>query len=69
MNIQFFSILFHLIFFGMGAYLYLFAVGYIKTSEKGEEFRKDNANWLKYFSMALAGIMLVNLFLDLFPVK
>jgi hypothetical protein len=49
-----------------GVYLYLFAIGRLKfkdeaTRQKAEQFRAQNATWLRFGALALMAIMLVNI--------
>jgi hypothetical protein len=50
------------IFLGIGIYVYLFAIGRINfKSPQALKFRDDNATLLRYLSLALIAIMLVNI--------
>jgi len=69
MNSFFFGILFHVAFFAIGLYMYLFARGIVafgseEEKARAEAFRKDNATWLRLLGLALAAIMALNVFFD-----
>jgi len=62
------GLLIDVVLFALGLYLYLFARGAVKfgTPEvraRSEEFRKDNALWMRLLGLALAAIMGLNIFL------
>ncbi|MBB4077757.1 hypothetical protein GGR28_000358 [Lewinella aquimaris] len=57
-----------LLFLALGVYLYLFARGAVKvgkpdTRSRAEEFRRDNATWMRLLGLALAAVMLLNVIL------
>lgn len=63
-------LLFDLLFFGLAVYLYLFAIGRIKSSDaekqkRAEAFREKNAGWLRIASLALAALCIVNIIVKL----
>ncbi len=65
-----FGLLFELLFLAMGIYLYLFSIGKVTAKneaarERGEAFRQKNGWWLKYLSLALIAIMVVNIYLHI----
>ncbi len=67
---QYLGLLFEIIFFAIGVYLYLFARGLVRTGnselqKKAEAFRQDNAWWLRLLGLAIAAIMAANIFLHL----
>ena len=70
MNMQLAGLLFELLLFGAGLYIYLFSIGGMKTNnptlqKKGEEFRRENHRTLRLVALALMAIMFVNIFLSL----
>jgi uncharacterized membrane protein YphA (DoxX/SURF4 family) len=49
-----------------GVYLYLFAIGRLKfkeeaTRRKAEQFLAHNGTWLRFASLALTAIMVINI--------
>jgi hypothetical protein len=49
-------------FLGIGVYVYLFAIGRLNiNSPQAHKFREENATLLRYLSLALMAIMLVNI--------
>ncbi|MEL6392079.1 MAG: hypothetical protein AAFO91_17815 [Bacteroidota bacterium] len=59
----------NLLLFALGVYVYLFSRGFIRfgspeVRERSEQFRKENAGWMRILGLALAAIMLVSLVLD-----
>lgn len=70
MNSAIAGLIINFAFFAIGLYLYLFARGLIKFGKpearaRAEDFRKENATWMRLLGLALAAIMGVNLFLDI----
>ena len=64
------GLLFEIIFFAIGIYLYLFARGLVRTGnpelqKKAEAFRQDNAWWMRLLGLAIAAIMGANIFLHI----
>lgn len=64
------GLLFEILFFITGIYLYLFARGIVRTGnpelqKKAETFRSSNAWWLRLLGLAIAAIMGVNIYLHL----
>ncbi|MEM6395119.1 MAG: hypothetical protein AAF741_02140 [Bacteroidota bacterium] len=60
----------NLLLFALGVYVYLFSRGIIRfgsqeVRERSEQFRKENATWMRILGLALAAIMLVSLVLDI----
>ena len=60
------GILFEILLFALGVYLYLFARGVIQVKDperaaRAEQFRSENATWMRLLGLALAAIMLLNL--------
>lgn len=69
MNINVVSLVVQAIFFAIGVYIYLFSRGFIQFGDdavrkRSEEFRKDNATWMRLMGLALAAIMGVNIVLQ-----
>lgn len=67
---EFLGLLFELVLFALGVYLYLFARGIIKVQdperrEQAESFRKENATWMRLLGLALAAIMFLDLVLHI----
>lgn len=59
----------NLLLFALGVYVYLFSRGFIRFGSeevraRSEQFRKENAGWMRILGLALAAIMLVSLVLD-----
>jgi len=57
-------------FFCAGVYLYLFTIGRIKFNSfeaeaKAAKIRRENGGMLKILSLAVAAIMLVNMYLSI----
>jgi hypothetical protein len=68
--VNYIGLLFEIIFFAIGVYLYLFARGLVRTGnselqKKAEAFRQDNAWWMRLLGLAIAAIMGANIFLHL----
>jgi len=64
------GLIFELLLFGAGLYVYLFSIGGLKThnpvlEKKGEAFRRENHRLLRIVALALMAIMFVNIFLSL----
>ena len=60
------GLIFEILIFALGVYLYLFAKGFIKikdseSKDKVEEFRLANAGWMRLLGLALAAVMLMNI--------
>lgn len=69
MNASLFGLVFYTVFFAIGMYLYLFSRGIIRfgneaTRARAEEFRSENATWLRYLGLLVAAIMGANAFLE-----
>lgn len=63
---EYFGLLVEVLLFGLGTYLYIFSRGKItikdpKMKERVEQFRSENAGWMRILGLALAAIMLVNI--------
>ncbi|MGB3545416.1 MAG: hypothetical protein WBA17_00465 [Saprospiraceae bacterium] len=59
-------LLIEFLFLALGIYVYLFSRGKINfrdgpARERAEEFRRENAGWMRILGLALAAIMLVNI--------
>lgn len=64
------GLLFELLLFGAGLYVYFFSIGGMKTAnptlqQRGEAFRRENHRLLRLAALALMAIMFVNIFLSL----
>ena len=64
------GLIFELVFLGIGVYLYLFAIGKLKTEdqtlqEKANTFRKQNGRWLRILALAMIALMLIEITLHL----
>jgi len=62
------SLVIELLLFGLGLYLYLFAIGQVRAKnpeaqKKMNDFRSQNSGWMRYGGLALMAIMLVNIVL------
>ena len=58
------GLLFEFLFLAFGVYLYLFTRGLIKTKESSS-FLKENKTLLRFASLALIAIMLLNISLHI----
>ncbi len=58
------GLLFEILFLLAGIYLYLFSRGIIKTKQ-GASFLKENKNLIRYGSLALIAVMLINISLHI----
>lgn len=68
MNASVVGLIFEFLLFALGVYVYLFARGFVsfgsaEARARAEEFRKDNATWMRLLGLALAAIMGLNLVL------
>ena len=64
------SLVIEVLLFGLGLYLYLFAIGQVRAKDpevqkKMNEFRAQNKGWMRYGGLALMAIMLVNIVLHI----
>ncbi len=64
------GLIFELVFLAMSIYLYLFSIGKVTSPDenlrkKGEAFREKNGTWLRFLSLAMTAIMLINVLLHL----
>jgi hypothetical protein len=64
---QIVGLIWELTLFGIAVYFYLYMTGYLKgktkeQQKKIDEFRANNG-WLKYASMLLGAIMIINLYI------
>mgnify|MGYP000716078890 CR=1 FL=1 len=62
--INYIGLLFEVIFLIAGIYLYLFSRGIIKTDES-KSFLMENKNLVRFGSLALIAIMLINIILHI----
>ncbi|MBK6904647.1 MAG: hypothetical protein IPH04_18055 [Saprospirales bacterium] len=67
---EYLGLLFELLFFSLGVYLYLFARGMVRSGnperqKRAESFRASNSWWLRLLGLAIAAIMGVNTYLHL----
>ena len=67
---EYFGLLVEFLFLCLGLYLYLFAVGKVKSGDeaaqkKAEAFRQKNMIWLRPAALALTAIMAVNLYIHI----
>lgn len=67
---EYFGLLFEILFFIIGIYLYLFARGIVRTGnpdlqKRAETFRSSNAWWLRLLGLAIAAIMGMNIYFHL----
>ena len=63
------ALVLHLVFLAIGVYLYLFSRGVIgggdtERQARAEEFRQENATWMRYLGLAMAAVMLLNVVYD-----
>lgn len=70
---EYIGFLFELLLLGLGVYLYLFAIGRLRSKDEtaqknAEAFRAKNAWWLRIGSLALIAIMLINLILHVMAI-
>ena len=59
-----------LIFLAFAVYVYLFSRGFVKfgnaeTRKRAEEFRLNNATWMRLLALALIAVMSLNIILHL----
>ena len=60
------GLLLEIVLFLAGVYVYLFSRGAVKFGDaearaRAENFRRDNAGWMRILGLLLAAIMLVNI--------
>ena len=70
MNASLPGLIFYVLFFAIGVYLYLFARGIIRfgneeTRARAEEFRSENATWMRLIGLLVAAIMGANAFFEI----
>lgn len=63
---EYVGLIFEILILVAGIYVYLFAIGKLKAKDqnrqkKAEAFRKENQVWLKYSSLLLVAIMLIEI--------
>lgn len=69
MNASLPALIFYVAFFALGVYLYLFSRGVIRFGKdevraRAEEFRSENATWMRYLGLLVAAIMGMNMVLE-----
>ena len=62
------SLVIEILLFGLGLYLYLYALGKVRAKDpavqkKMDDFRSQNKGWMRYGVLALMAIMLENIVL------
>lgn len=67
---EYLGLLVELLLLSVGVYLYLFAIGKLKfkdenTRRKAEQFRVENALWLRLGALLLMAVMIVNIFIHI----
>ncbi len=67
---QLLGLVFEIILFAAGCYLYFFSIGALHSRSSGghsrmEVFRRENSRWLRLASLALMAIMFVNILISL----
>lgn len=67
---EYIGLIAEILFFALGVYVFLFSRGVFKSKNperqaRVEEFRKDNATWMRYLGLALAAIMLLEIILHI----
>ena len=67
---EYLGLLFEILILAFAFYLYLFSTGRVQAKtqeaqERADAFRKSNGGWMRILSLALAAIMLVNVYLHL----
>lgn len=67
---EYLGLLIEFIFLAIGLYLYLFAIGRMKTNDpraqqRAEAFRQRNGWWLRLAALALMAITLINIVLHI----
>ena len=68
MTVSYVGLLIEVLLLALGVYIYLFARGFLKFGSpearaRAEDFRKDNAGWMRILGLLLAALMLVNVVL------
>jgi len=64
------GLIFEILLFGLGMYIYLLAIGKVKfksgdAAQKAEEFRQANKGWMRILSLALMALMAVEIYLHM----
>ena len=62
---EYLGLIVEILLFALGVYLYLFARGRIRVKDPArqqrmEDFRVQNAGWMRLLGLALAAVMLLN---------
>ncbi|WP_116127991.1 hypothetical protein [Lewinella sp. IMCC34183] len=68
MTFSYIGLVIEILLLAVGVYLYLFARGFLffggpDARSRAEEFRRDNAGWMRILGLLLAALMLVNVVL------
>lgn len=68
---QYLGLITEIIFFCAGVYMYLFSIGKVKFNNfeaeaKAEKIRRENGRWLRFLSLAVMAIMLMNIILHFY---
>jgi hypothetical protein len=67
---EYLGLLFELLLFALGVYVYLFSRGFVRSGntavqERAEQFRKRNGWWLRIGGLALMALMGANIYMHL----
>jgi len=67
---EYIGLLFEVLLFALGTYVYLFSRGFVKSGDpvkqqKAEAFRRSNGWWLRIAGLALMAIMGANIVLHI----
>jgi hypothetical protein len=67
-NMEYLGLLFEVLLFGLGLYVYLFSRGFVKAGdpaimERAEAFRRSNGWWMRLAGLALMAVMGANIVL------
>ena len=67
---EYFGLILEFLFLALGIYIYLFVRGVFKVKDpalqaKAEEFRLNNAGWLRLLSLALIAVMTLEIILHI----
>ena len=65
---EYLGLVLEVLFFALGVYVYLFARGFVRVKNpelqaRAEDFRQDNAGWMRLLGLAVAAVMLLNIVL------
>ena len=69
-NMQYLGLLFEILILAFGVYVYLFSRGFFKVKDpeankKMEDFRKENAGWMRILSLLLIALMTFEIILNI----